>query len=48
VAFVAGRLWAGLAVSEVVAELIARGLEAARASALVTTIEEEMRRRGAL
>ena len=48
VSFVAQRLWSGNDATEVVAELIARGVEAARASALVNAIEEEMRRRGAL
>ena len=46
--FVAEQLWAGRVVPEVIAELIARGLEAPRASALVHAVEEEMRRRGAL
>jgi len=48
VSFVARRLWAGQVVTEVVAELVERGLRATEASALVHAVEEEMRRRGAL
>jgi hypothetical protein len=46
--FVAKQLWAGQAASEVIARLIARGLEAGTASTLVNAVAEEMRRRGVL
>jgi hypothetical protein len=48
VSYVAEQLWAGRSVPEVVGDLIVRGLEAARASALVDAVEEELRRGGAL
>ncbi|HKB40066.1 MAG TPA: hypothetical protein VKD72_26760 [Gemmataceae bacterium] len=48
VSYVVEQLWAGRSVPEVVGELIVRGLDAARASALVDAVEEELRRGGAL
>jgi hypothetical protein len=48
VKLVAEQLWAGQTRDEVVQELARRGLDAGEASRLVETVEEELRRRGAL
>ena len=48
VSYVAEQLWAGRSAPEIVSDLVLRGLEFASASVLVKTVEEELRRGGAL
>ena len=46
--YVAEQLWARRAAPKIVSDLVLRGLELAKASVLVTAVEEELRRGGAL